>query len=206
MKLTREMFRRQWPEGDGAMIDGILATQDAVFTRFEINNALRVAHFMAQISVECAYGTRFEENLNYKSASRIKAVFPKYFRTLDAAAACVRSPAKLANIVYGGRFGNRPNTDDGFAFRGRGLLQLTFRDNYATIGAIAGVPIGAHPDLAVDPKYALLVAGGYWHHAHCNAAADTDVVEMVTKRVNGGTHGLHDRIDATKRWKEELVV
>jgi len=202
--FTREMFKRQWPKGDVAMIDGILQTQGEVLQRFEITTPLRLAHFMAQITVECTHGTRFVENLRYTSAQRLKAVYPARFADLKAAQAYVRQAEKLANYVYGGRYGNRLGTNDGWKYRGRGLIQLTFRGNYLMIGDVAGIDLEANPDLVNAPEYALQVAGAFWHHAQCNGVADADIVPAVTKRINGGQNALHERIDATASWKVEF--
>lgn len=204
--LTREMFKRQWPKADVAMLDGILQTQGEVLQRFDITTKLRLAHFMGQISVECTNGTRFVENLTYTTAARLKAVYPRFFPTIQSATPYLRKPEMLANLVYGGRYGNRPGTGDGWAFRGRGLIQLTFRGNYETIGAIAGVDLVTNPEMVNSRTYALQVAGAFWKNAKCNAVADVDVVPAVTKRINGGQNGLHERIEATTSWKGELGV
>jgi putative chitinase len=172
-----------------------LAHADAVLTRYDVNtNALRLAHFFAQILHESGAFTVFEESLTYRSAERIRAVFgSKRFPTLASAARYVNNPIELARKVYNGRMGNTVTNDDGFRYRGRGPLQLTGRDNYVKFGSIIGVDLAAKPELVNHPEYLFAIPAAYWKVRGCNEAADADDVVRVTKLVNGGTIGLDDR-------------
>ena len=155
----------------------------------------RVAHFLAQTAHESAGYTVLTENLNY-SAQGLRATFPKYF---DGAAAIEyqRLPERIANRVYAGRMGNGPETSgDGWRFRGRGLIQLTGRDNYRDAGADLGLRLLEHPDDAARPDVAPLIAGWFWSTRQLNKLADVDDIEGITRRINGGLNGLDDR----KRW------
>ena len=182
------------------------AAGQGVLDRFEISaNALRLAHFMAQMLHESGALTVQFENLNY-SAERLPKVWPSRFAPkgpLDPAA-YAHSPQKLANAVYGGRMGNT-GPDDGWTYRGRGLLQLTGRDAYAAATAFLRKPYPEAPDFAVLPdavisaEWCLKVAAVEWFVKGCNALADKDNVVAVTRAINGGTIGLAERREWLKR-------
>ena len=162
---------------------------------------LRVAHFMAQVLHESGGLTRQIESLNY-SAQRLPQVWPSRFKPtgpLDPAD-FAHNEQKLGNQVYGGRMGNSgPN--DGFTYRGRGLLQLTGKDSYesATRAARAQDPTApdfvASPDAVFSAQWCLVVAAAEWAAKGCNALADEDDIRKVTRRINGGQIGLRDRTE-----------
>lgn len=160
--------------------------------KYQINTPKRVAMFLAQVLHESGNLSRVEENLNYK-ADRLVAVFPKYFRTLQEAQAVVGKPDAIARRVYGGRMGNdAAPSNDGYSYRGRGLIQLTGKANYKAASDALGVDFVAHPGLLCEPSYAASVAGWFFS-ARCNQFADRDDVVGCTKVINGGTNGLVDR-------------
>ncbi len=152
--------------------------------------------FLGQVCHESAMLTRLEEGLTYTSAARICAVWPKRFPTELDAAPYVRNPMELANKVYGGRMGNT-EPSDGWRFRGRGLLQVTGRDNYRAVGKVIGMPLELQPDLLAQPEWALRSALAWWE-GNVPDAIMGDIVK-VTKRVNGGTHGLEHRAELTRK-------
>jgi putative chitinase len=166
---------------------------------------LRVAHFMAQVLHECAALTVQFESLNY-SAQRLPKVWPSRFKPLGpldpAQYAC--NPRKLANVVYGGRLGNT-GANDGYTYRGRGLLQLTGKDNYrqATILLRRFHPdapdLVALPDEVLSTRWCLAIAAAHWGERGCNVRADRDSVHQVTRAINGGQTGLADRIEWLRR-------
>lgn len=135
-----------------------------------INTPLRICHFMAQISVESGGLRIVEENLRY-SASRLCAVWPKRFPTLNAAEPYANNPQALANKVYGGRMGNE-KAGDGWRYRGRGPKQITGRDNYRAIGREMGLDLEGDPDLLLEPKNGVLAAIAFWDMNDCNTPAD----------------------------------
>ncbi len=144
------------------------------------------------------YKEFLNENLNY-SADGLRKIFPKYFPTIEVANKYARQPEKIANKVYGGRMGNGDEASgDGYKFRGRGFIQLTGKDNYAAFDKFVDDDIMANPDL-VATKYPLMSAAFFFHKNKlwdiCDKGHTPDVVLAVTKRVNGGTHGLADRQD-----------
>jgi putative chitinase len=165
--------------------------------KFQINTPLRLAHFLAQCGHESGGFRVTQENLNY-SAKGLAGIFKKYFPTEAAATPYARQPQKIANKVYANRMANGSEASgDGYKFRGRGYIQLTGRDNYTQFGKAIGEDIANNPD-AVSSNYALLSAAWFWSKNGLNKLADggaTDaVVTSITKRVNGGTIGLADRI------------
>lgn len=163
-----------------------------VLPRHGIDTPRRVQHFLAQVFHETGLLRRSEENLNYTTAARLMAVWPSRFKRVEDAMRCVRNPEALANRVYSGRMGNS-KPGDGWAYRGRGLLQLTGRDMYARVGKAAGLALETSPDLACAPGTALLVAATVWDLKQCNAPADKDNITTVTRCINGGSNGLEDR-------------
>ena len=180
----------------GVIPDSVIAQIDSVKEKFEINTALRLAHFLAQCGHESGNFKLTQENLNY-SGKGLLGTFPKYF-DVETALAYERKPEKIANVVYANRMGNGDKASgDGYKFRGRGFIQLTGHDNYAAFGKAIGEDILANPDL-VATKYALASAAWFWNKNKINAIADggatSEVVAKVTRKVNGGVIGLDDRI------------
>lgn len=195
------------PNARSSFREAVQNGQD-VLDRFAISaTPLRVAHFMAQVLHESSGLTIQFENLNY-SAERLPKVWPKRFQPTGSLnpADYAHNPQKLANEVYGGRMGNtEPN--DGFTYRGRGLLQLTGRESYAeSTKAVQSLDPGA-PDFVVDPdavisaQWCLVVAASEWHSKGCNALADQDAIRAITKAINGGQIGLAERMEWAKRTK-----
>lgn len=160
-----------------------------------------VDDFLGQILHESGRLEILSENLNY-SAPRMMQVWPKRFPTLSAAQALAFKPEALANTVYGGRLGNT-SPGDGWRFRGRGLLQVTGRDNYVTLGKALGIDLVGNPDMLAEPAIALRASIAWWEKNVPDAVMG-DVVR-VTKRVNGGTTGLDDRIAMTNAAKKGLA-
>jgi putative chitinase len=180
----------------GHIPDTVIAQIPDVQTKFEINTPLRLAHFLAQTGHESGGFKAVSENLNY-GAKGLTTIFKKYF-TPESAKEYERKPEKIANVVYANRMGNGPQASgEGWKFRGRGYIQLTGKDNYSAFDKTVEDDILATPDL-VATKYPLLSAAWFFHKNGLNKIADegdTDaVVTKVTKRVNGGTIGLPDRI------------
>jgi putative chitinase len=206
--MTQSSFasnlRRLWPRAPAPLIGKMIETSDAIFARYGITTPLRLAHFMAQISHESSGGTITAENMNYTTAARIAAVWPSRF-TAASAAAYVRNPKKLASKVYNGRMGNKAGTDDGYTYRGRGLLQITGRESYADMAKRTGLDLVGNPDLAFDPRHALEIAAAEFKKLNCLSACDADDVRLVTRRVNGGTIGLAERKAWLAKWKAALL-
>lgn len=166
---------------------------DKAMVEFSINTPARKAMFIAQVMHESGKLAFVAENLNY-SADGLLRVFPKYYKTQSQAAAHARKPEKIANKVYGGRMGNGPESSgDGFRFRGRGLIQLTGKDNYKACGAALGKDLIKDPTYLEAPEGAARSAAWFWHKTGLNKIADAGDIITCTKRINGGTNGLADR-------------
>lgn len=189
----------------GKVPDGVIAQIPECAAKFQINTPLRLAHFLAQCGHESAGFKATQENLNY-SAAGLNKIFGKYFRTVNAAS-YARQPEKIASRVYANRMGNGDEASkEGYKYRGRGYIQLTGKDNYSAFNDSVDDDVINNPDL-VSSKYALLSAAWYWNSRSLNNTADqgaTDAAVMaVTKKVNGGTIGLADRI---KHFKEYYAL
>ncbi len=186
----------------GHVPDSVINQIPGIQEKFAVNTPLRLAHFLAQCGHESGGFRITQENLNY-SAKGLQGIFKKYFPSEALALDYAKKPQKIANRVYGGRMGNgNEASGDGFKFRGRGFIQLTGRDNYKAFDDAVEDNILENPDL-VATKYPLASAAWFWNKNKLNQLADkgdtTEVVTMITKRVNGGTIGLPDRI---KHFKE----
>jgi len=180
----------------GHIPDAVIAQIPETAKKFNITNPLRLAHFLAQCGHESGGFKAVSENLNY-SADGLKKIFGKYFPgNLNESYA--RQPEKIASRVYGGRMGNGDeSTGEGFKFRGRGYIQLTGKNNYTNFAKFIGEDTVSNPDL-VATKYPLASAAFFFDSnklwSICDKGADVATVTAVTKRVNGGTIGLPDRI------------
>lgn len=170
---------------------------NATFIKFKIDTERKQAAFLGQCGHECGNFKIFEENLNYKAATLMK-LWPKRFPTLEIANQYAGNPKKIANMVYANRMGNRDEASgDGYRFRGRGAIQLTGHSSYYHAGQALGVDFVTNPDLVATPLYALLTAGWFWATHGCNELADAMNWVGLTKKINGGTIGLDDRVAHT---------
>jgi putative chitinase len=192
----------------GHIPDAVIQMIPDTAAKFQINTPLRLAHFLAQCGHESGGFRATQENLNY-SAKGLNGIFRKYFPTEASAAAYARNPQKIANKVYGNRMGNgNEASGEGFKFRGRGYIQLTGKENYTAFGKAIGEDILANPD-KVASTYALLSAAWFFSknglHRMADEGATDAVVTKITKRVNGGTIGLADRIKHFKEYYHLLA-
>jgi len=189
----------------GHVPDSVISMIPDTAIKFGITNPLRLAHFLAQCGHESGGFKAVTENLNY-GAKGLLGTFPKYFNATTAAQ-YERKPEMIASKVYGGRMGNGPeSTKEGYKFRGRGYIQLTGKDNYTAFDKFVDDDILGNPDL-VATKYPLMSAAWFFNKnglwSICDKGADDATVTLVTKRVNGGTIGLADRI---KHFKEYYAL
>lgn len=192
MTITFEQIVALEPNCDRTLASSVVQPLNDRMVGAGISTPLRVAHFMAQIAWESAHFHRMVESLNY-SAERIGEVWERLKPRQNELA---HRPEALANAAYGGRLGNGPEASgDGWRFRGRGLIQLTGRANYARFG------FDSAPDDVALPHGAAGAAVDFWSHANCNALADADNVEGVTKAINGGHEGLEGRRTLTTKAK-----
>jgi putative chitinase len=179
---------------------------EEVFHRYEINTPERQAAFIGQCAHESMNFTRLEENMNY-SAEGLMKTWPSRFPTLESAKPYHRNLEKIANKVYAGRMGNGPEeTGEGWLYHGRGLIQLTGKDNYTLAGDALNMDFIHSPDYVLVPKYAALTAGWFWNKRNLNKEADAKDFTGMTKKINGGTIGLDDRIAHIKHAQEVLTA
>jgi putative chitinase len=193
---------------NGKLPQVVLNELPLVMEKFGISNPNRLAHFLSQVAHESGNFKFVNENLNY-SAKGLLGVFKKYFPTEALALAYERKPEKIANKVYASRMGNGDEASgDGYKFRGRGYIQLTGKDNYKAFSDFIGEDCVANPDL-VATKYPLTSAAFFFHKNKlwdiCDKGHTHDVVTAVTKRVNGGTIGLEDRIKHFNEYNQLLA-
>lgn len=203
-----DALMRLWPHGD-AKIPGLrqaIAEQMAgVAAKWGFDTTDVVAIFMGQVSLECGAGLEVEENLRY-TAKRMMAVWPSRFPTLASAMPYAGNPQKLANKVYNGRMGNRPGSDDGWHYRGRGGTQTTGRDGYEAAGQATGLDLLNNPDLVNDIRYFLETAAADFVKCGCLPFARKGDIDSVTHHLNGGFTGLAKRKVWTKKWRAALAV
>ena len=199
-------------------IDAIVATCE----EFAINTPQRIASFLAQTSHESGGYTMLSENLNYKAAT-LAACWPNRFAELGpdkkpkkengklvptaVANSIAGKPELIANLVYSSRMGNGPaESGEGWKYRGRGLKQLTGKDNYTRCGAALGVDLVANPDLLLEPMYAARSAGWFYAANGLSKYADSDDIKGMTIKINGGTIGLEQRTLLYKLVKESMGI
>jgi putative chitinase len=185
--------------------------------RYDISTPARQAAFLAQVGHESGQLRSLSESLYYKDATRVAQLF-KYGFDLNHngrvdpaevrdAEAYLRNSEKLANRVYGGRYGNGPEASgDGFKYRARGLIGVTFRDNYRLAGKAIGLPLLDHPELLEQPEYAALSAAWFWWDRGLNELADAGLFDSITRKVNGGGNGAAERRVLWATAKETLCA
>lgn len=171
---------------------------------YEINTTHRIAAFIAQCAHESAEFTAIKENLNYRATS-LRRVFKKYFPTDELAEQYAHNPEMIANRVYANRMGNGDeDSGDGFRYCGRGLIQLTGKNNYSAFAASLEMPLEDVPEYLATFEGAVQSAAWFWETNNLNKFADAEDILGLTKRINGGTIGLEDRIKHYEHAKEVL--
>jgi putative chitinase len=174
----------------------------AAFDKYDINTSKRQAAFIGQCAHESANFKVLQENLNY-SAEGLMKTWPSRFPTKEVADQYARQPAKIAGKVYNGRLGNT-SEEEASKYLGRGLIQLTGKENYERCGLAIGIDLLSNPDLLLDPRHAVMSAGWFWNKKGLNELADQQEHGQITKRINGGTIGLDDRIAKTTKAAQAL--
>jgi len=168
-----------------------LAPLEETFVKYDISTPQRQACFIGQCAHESGNFKTLQENLNY-SAEGLMKTWPSRFPTKEVADQYARQPAKIAGKVYNGRLGNT-SEEEAAKYLGRGLIQLTGKENYEHCGLGIDADLLADPTLLLDARYATLSAGWFWNKKGLNALADSSDIETMTKRINGGLIGLDDR-------------
>lgn len=194
---------------NGKIPDSVYGELQSVIDKFGINSPIRMSHFLGQCAHESGNFKFTSENLNY-STKGLLATFPKYFKQPGLAEAYAKNPERIASRVYADRIGNGvEGSGDGWKFRGRGYIQLTGKSNYSAFDGFVNEDIISNPDL-VAKKYPLLSAAWFFHRNKLNTISDKGLTETVilqlTKKINGGTNGLQDRIKYTIKFGKILGV
>jgi putative chitinase len=180
--------------GKNPYLDNWHSAISEILPVYDINTPERVAGWLAQCAHESGYFRFLKENLNYRAESLLKT-FPKYFKTLDEARQYERQPAKIANRVYANRMGNGDEASgDGFRYLGRGLIQLTGKNNYTLFAAAIDTPLEEIPEYLQTFEGAIQSACWFWEQNNINQWADKRDILTMSKRINGGTIGMEDRI------------
>jgi putative chitinase len=178
---------------------------NATFARFNISTPIQQASFIGQCGHECGQFRVLEENLNYRAETLMK-LWPKRFNSGNVND-YARNPKKIANMVYSNRMGNRDEASgDGYRFRGRGCIQLTGHANYFHAGQACGMDFVMEPELVATPQYAAMTAGWFWSTHNLNDYANQRDFVGMTKKINGGTIGLDDRIKHINHALEVLTA
>ena len=171
---------------------------DQLLDDYEINTPLRVAHFVAQCAHESGNFVFIKENLNYKAAS-LQKIFGKYFPTAELAAQYANRPERIANRVYANRMGNGDETSgDGFRYCGRGLIQLTGKDNYTFFAGSLDISVEEASEYLATFEGSAQSACWFWEQNKLNRFADANDTKGLTRAINGGYIGLEDRMKHTE--------
>ena len=192
--VTLDLLRHMCPKTKVSVLEGYLEPLNTVAEYYEMNtNPARLAGFLAQTAHESGGYTAIKENLNY-SAKGLRGTFGKYFLNDDIANQYAKKPEKIANRVYANRMKNGDESSgDGYRFCGRGLIQLTGRDNYTRFAEALDMSLEDTVRYLETPNGAVASAGWFWDNNKLNQYCDSGDFVTLTKRINGGTIGLEDR-------------
>lgn len=201
--ITAQQLKEMFPAANIDDLNEVAPALSSAMDEFDINTPKRQAMFLAQCAHESGNFSRITENLMYRAETLTK-VFPKYFKSLTEAQAFEKQPEKIANKVYGGRMGNGDEASgDGYRYRGRGLIQLTGKNNYDACGKALNVDLHGQPDYLETAEGASRSAAWFWGTNGLNKLADAGDILGCTKKINGGTIGLEDR---KKHYEHALKV
>jgi putative chitinase len=197
-----------WPSAPSKLVNEFCGFAPDIFSKYGLNSDRRLKHFMGQISHESGGGSlpHMRESMFYTHAERLCEVWPTRFHSIAEATPYLRNEKALARKVYNGRMGNRPDTDDGYDFRGGGFLQNTGREMYAKLSKLTGIDLIGNPGLIDDTATNIRCAVIEFTQPATLAAADRDDTTGVTRCINGGTIGLKERMVWTAKWGRVLTA
>ena len=190
MSITSQQLLQILPNA-GQVVGVFVPVLNTAMSRYQIVGANRIAAFVAQVGHESGHLTRLVENLNY-SADALCRNWPSRF-SMELASAVARKPEQIANIAYGNRMGNTA-PGDGWKYRGRGLIQITGKNNYRACCEALGLDLNAQPELLEKPQHACMSAAWFWATNGLNTFADAGKIDAITQRINGGQTGAADRL------------
>lgn len=195
MQVTYQQLTELFPSTSSNIIDNLLDDLNYAMEQFFIDSTERIAMFLAQVGVESGGLRHREENLNY-SAERLMQVFPRHFRGVDVNQ-YARNPEKIANRVYGNRMGNGPESSgDGWRYRGRGLIQLTGKNNYLAFADAMAMSLDEVTEYMQTEEGACMSAAWFWETNGLNPVADTGNVDEASRIINAGPRGLLSSVHA----------
>ena len=195
MPITAQQLLQILPNA-GQVAGVFVPVLNTAMSRYQIVGVKRIAAFIAQVGHESGHLTRLVENLNY-SADALRRNWPSRF-SVELASAVARKPEQIANIAYGNRMGNSA-TGDGWKYRGRGLIQITGKNNYRACGEALGLDLIMQPELLEKPQYACMSAAWFWATNGLNTLADAGKLDAITQRINGGHNGAANREELCAR-------
>jgi len=202
--ITLSQLQQIMPRA-GQRAEAFLDRLNDAMEEFSIDTPLRQAAFLSQAAHESNQLASLTENLNY-SAVRLRQVWPTRFQNDEVAAAYANNPQKLASKVYASRMGNGDEASgDGYRYCGRGIFQLTGKDNYERCGTALGIDLVAHPELVVGPEIAARSAAWFWYSKSLNQLADNEAIGPMTKLINGGSLGVNERTNLFNLAKQVLA-
>lgn len=204
MPVTLEQLSKIFPKTKKEVLSLYVDPLNQVFDKYGFDNILSIRVFIAQIGHESGGFNFVRENLNYSELGLLK-IFKKYFNS-ETAKEYARNPEKIANRVYANRMGNGPESSgDGWKFRGRGLIQITGKNNYIALAKFLKMTIDDTIKYLETPEGAVVSAAWFFCANNLIDDAKKGAVTTTTKKINGGTHGLTNRIDIFKRSKNILI-
>ena len=189
MDITAQQLLQILPNA-GPVAGVFVPVLNTAMSRYQIVGTRCIAAFVAQVGHESGHLTRLVENLNYNSDA-LRRNWPSRFN-VELASAVARKPEQIANIAYGNRMGNAAS-GDGWKYRGRGLIQITGKNNYRACGEALGLDLIAQPELLEKPQHACMSAAWFWATNGLNTLADVGKFDAITQRINGGQTGAADR-------------
>ncbi|MFJ4118285.1 glycoside hydrolase family 19 protein [Pseudomonas psychrophila] len=189
MPITSQQLLQILPNA-GQVAGVFVPVLNTAMSRYQIVGTKRIAAFLAQIGHESGQLTRLVENLNY-SVNALRRTWPSRFDA-GLASTVARKPEQIANIAYGNRMGNT-SPGDGWKYRGRGLIQITGKNNYRACGEALGLDLIAQSELLEKPQHACMSAAWFWASNGLNTLADAGKFDVITQRINGGQNGAEDR-------------
>ena len=194
MNITLEKLQKYLPKTPIAVLEQVYDAIKTILPKYGIEGK-GVLMFLSQMSYESNGFNSLYENMTYTTPTRIVAVFKKYIPTEALAKSYVANPQKLGNLVYANRYGNGDvASGDGYRYRGRGIIHLTFKSNYKKYGDILKVDLVNNPEKAASIDIAFLIACEYWKDRGCNRFVAKEDVQGLTKAINGGLNGYTDRL------------
>jgi putative chitinase len=204
--MTKEQYYKIVKRNINSQDELIYSTLIPMFETYSINSIYEITHYMSQMNIESRYFSVFEENLNY-SSKRLLEVFPKYFKPSNVAL-YANKPQKIANRVYANRYGNGDeNSGDGWKYRGRSPIQITFKSNYRDCGKDLQIDLVNNPDFAITIQCGITISGWFWNKNGINKiiSFSPESVSKVTLVINGGSNGLDEREKEFDRIKNILM-